>query len=460
MADEWRRKKYYNKRVLVEVARVLDSQLSDSLVCLTGAHFEMLRNLTQYLHRRSTFVSEYAEGYYVAPSNAEWDGLQQIVAELEEILMGCTDITELLEAIKECVCATADAIISVPWTGPTLPPVIDDYLDDGALVPGDTHQGDTAIDAERCAIAQLVFWQSWELMTETINPLVENTIDILMPAAMVALAAMIGTPILGIPAGILLALLWNLSEVWVDGRLEFVANQLWANMDELICAVYFGLAIDYEAAKAEAVLVIQGIEGLSPIDKQILYALYSPWAAALCQKAHDNATSWALAHVTPGTCDDCLVIEGDDWYAVRIPIASGLVEMNHPTDGGYWVGGCWEYSLAGGEIAQGVIWRLQNYTGNCILKRMSCHGDCIYGTGCWPDTSDSLTEDEQFFSVNGDEIDEEQCKARLAPYSTTQDFTIIRSGPADYSAAWHMGYSCDGYCEAVIEWVVFRGSAP
>lgn len=460
MADEWRRKTYYNKRVLIDVSRVLDPQFDDSLICVTGAHFELLRNAVQYLRRRSTFVSEYHDGYYVAPSNAEWDELSAIVANLEEVLMGCTDITALLEAIRDCVCATADAIAGVPLTSPALTPIIEDYLDDGALIPSDTYAGDTVIDAKRCALAQLAFWQAWDLLTETIQPLGENTIDILLPAAMVALATMVGTPILGIPTGIFLALFWNIMEVWVDGEIAALQNAVWASMDELVCAVYFGLAVDYRTAEAEAVLVIAEIPGLSPIDKIILHALFAPWALALVAKAYDNNTDWALAHVEAGACDDCLVIEGDDWYAVRIPLVSGLVELDHPTDGGYWVGGCWEYVLAEGQTAQGVIWRMQSCTGNCILKRMASHGPCILGTGCWPDTSDSLTANERFFSVNGDEINEEQCKARLAPYSTTQEFTIIRSGPGDYSAAWHFGYACDGYCEAVIEWVVFRGTAP
>lgn len=460
MADEWRRKKYYDKRVLIETARVLDAQFEDSLICMTGAQFEMMRNLTQYLRRRSTFASEYQEGHYLAPTSAEWDELQAIVADLEEVLMGCTDITALLEAIRVCVCATANAIGSVPLASPALTPIIDRYLQDGTLINADTYGDDTAIDAKRCAIAQLTFWQMWDMLTEVIQPLGENTIDILLPAAMVALATMIGTPVLGIPTGIVLALFWNIMEVWVDGEIVALQNAVWASMDELICAVYFGLAIDYRAAESEAVLVIAEIPGISPIDRIILHALFAPWAISLAAKAHDNATDWALAHVDPGACDECLVLEGDDWYAVRITLLDGLVEFPHPTDSGYWVGGCWQYGLDAGDTAQGVIWRIQSFEGECFLKRMSSHAPCIPANSVWPDTSDVLTANEQFFSVNGDEIDEVQCKARLAPNSTTQEPTIIRSGPGSYDAAWHFGYNGDGYCEAVVEWVVFRGSAP
>ncbi|GAG68916.1 unnamed protein product, partial [marine sediment metagenome] len=93
MTDVWRRKTYYRPRVLIDTARVLDPQTPDSLLCITGAQLEMLRNLTQYLHRRSSFADERHDGYYIAPDNDEWDEIEAITAELEETLMGCEDIT-------------------------------------------------------------------------------------------------------------------------------------------------------------------------------------------------------------------------------------------------------------------------------------------------------------------------------------------------------------------------------
>jgi len=73
MPESWRIKKYYDKRVLIDTVRVLDPQFPSTLICLDGAELEMLRNLTQYLHWRSTFAQGYETGYYLAPDNDDWD---------------------------------------------------------------------------------------------------------------------------------------------------------------------------------------------------------------------------------------------------------------------------------------------------------------------------------------------------------------------------------------------------
>jgi len=48
----------------------------------------MLRNMTQYLNRASTYVEEYATMWYLTPDAEQFDGIQAIVADLEEKLMG------------------------------------------------------------------------------------------------------------------------------------------------------------------------------------------------------------------------------------------------------------------------------------------------------------------------------------------------------------------------------------
>jgi hypothetical protein len=80
---------------------------------------------------------------------------------------------------------------------------------------------------------------------------------------------------------------------------------MWANKHELICAVWNGLAIDYQAAEQNAKEVIANIDGLSALDKVALMLMYSPWAIGLAEKAWTNSTAWALANVNPGGCDTC-----------------------------------------------------------------------------------------------------------------------------------------------------------
>lgn len=88
MAESERRRKYRYNRVLIETERILDPQFDDAVVYLTGAQVEMLRNVTQYLNRLDTYVTEYAEGYYLAPTAETYDSILEIVADLEETLMG------------------------------------------------------------------------------------------------------------------------------------------------------------------------------------------------------------------------------------------------------------------------------------------------------------------------------------------------------------------------------------
>jgi len=312
MAEAWRRKTYYKTRVLVETERVLNPQHQDALLCISGAQLEMLRNLTQYLRRRSTFVSEYHEGYYFAPDEPDWDALQAIVADLEETLMGCEELMTVFQdmlAAMQCVC---NKQTSVPGLSPGTSPIVDEFLDDGSMVPGDTHAGDTVADGDRCEIAQLVFWQSWGWLTEWIQPLQTNTAEILIPAAIGAIAVMVGAPILAVPAALLLVFVWRLLEVWVDGSLQDVQNELWAHKDELICAVWTGLATDARTAETAAQEVITNIQGFSAIDIIVFRAMYAPWTFALAARAHANASDWALANVTPGACDDC-----EWWYQVE-----------------------------------------------------------------------------------------------------------------------------------------------
>lgn len=88
MSESERRRKYRYNRVLIETARVLDPQFDDAVVFLTGAQIEMLRNVTQYLNRLDTYVSEQFPGYYLTPTAEEYDDVLAIVADLEEELMG------------------------------------------------------------------------------------------------------------------------------------------------------------------------------------------------------------------------------------------------------------------------------------------------------------------------------------------------------------------------------------
>jgi hypothetical protein len=364
MSETWRVKTYYRPRVLIDTARVIDSDLGDELVCLTGPQLEMLRNLVSYLHRRSTFVSEYRENSYLAPTNAEWDAIQTEVAELEYTLMGCPEIVTQLQAIAAAVQCLCNKQSVVPTMSPIVTPMVEDYIEDGGLQYENPYPSETVIDDDRCAVAQLAWQQSWEMLTEYIQPTQDKTVDILLPAVMVVLAIWIGTPALGIPVGILLALLWNVIEVWVEGQLMNVANALFAAREDLVCAVYEGLAFDFRTAEENAAEVIDALPGFSPIDKLVMRSFYAPWAFKLCAVGWENQTDWAVINVTPGYCLVCPDNPGIVSFDVTWPPCEGPMFQ----DSGFCApnGRLCAFELAG-------LGRLQH---EFILGNPTIHGAC------------------------------------------------------------------------------------
>lgn len=325
MSEKWRHKTYYKPRVLISTERVLDPQFEDGLICLTGAELEMLRNLTQYLHRRSTFAEDENQARYLTPDADDWDVIQALVANLEEKLMGCDELMALFEAMLvqlQCICDKAEL---PPPDGGSVQPIVDDGLDDGTLIDNDPYGPNTEIVARRCAVAQLTYWQAYELLTETIQPLQENSMDIVVPAVLLLITGWIGAGPLAIPAGALLVLVGLLLDIWVDGSLADVQNAVLAHREELICALYNGLAYDYTAAKSRAADVINDIEELSPLDLVVIRALFAPWAIKLASLAYTAGTDWALANVVAGACDDCT------WVYEHIYI--------FPPSPGTWTGG-------------------------------------------------------------------------------------------------------------------------
>lgn len=88
MSETERRRSYQYNNVLIDSARILDPQFSDAVVFLSGAQIEMLRNVSQYLNRRASYVTDTEPGYYMMPTDEDYDDILEIVADLEETLMG------------------------------------------------------------------------------------------------------------------------------------------------------------------------------------------------------------------------------------------------------------------------------------------------------------------------------------------------------------------------------------
>ena len=75
-------------RILVDAKAFLNTEFDDAVLFFTGGQIELMRNLVDYANRRTTFVSDYYIGYYLSPTDADWNLIQASVADLEGTLMG------------------------------------------------------------------------------------------------------------------------------------------------------------------------------------------------------------------------------------------------------------------------------------------------------------------------------------------------------------------------------------
>jgi len=302
MSEEWRRKAFYHTRVLIPVDEVLESAFGDCLVCLTGGQLNLVRNLLQYADRRSTFVSEYHERFYLAPTTEEWDALQAVVADLERNLMNCEEWSLMLEQVL----LQGSSLYGSPATGAVIQP----YVEDGTLGPEDPYWDDLETeDPRRCAIAQLTWHVAKDLLEEEVQPAQREVLDAILPIAIAAVGAMMGITVVTLPIAAVYLIVKALVTIWAEGELQNVLDELDSAKHDLVCAMYSGLETSYAAASVNAGVVLDAIEDLSAIDKIELKAAFAPWAMAVAAKGWDNASDWATSNVI---ANYCLLCEGPD----------------------------------------------------------------------------------------------------------------------------------------------------
>jgi len=266
----------------------------------------MLRSLCEYLERRSTWVIEYQENGYLVPDDETWDDIQALVAETEEMLMGCDEFTSLMAdllAAMQCVCSNT----GLEYGSPLTPIIYQEYFDQDTLTGDDLYPGYTSeVDAERCAIAVLTYEMCYEILTEIVQPAQNATQDFLLPAVLALIIVAAGSPALLLPGGAVYLMVNALIDAWVEGQLANVVNELVSNKQELVCAVYEALdGGDFRAAEAAAWEVIDDMTGISVIDKLVFKACFAPWCFRATQVAYGASTDWAVARLDPGLCETC-----------------------------------------------------------------------------------------------------------------------------------------------------------
>jgi len=359
MANEWRVKKYYNPRITVETSRILDTTFPDILVCLTGSQVELLRNMCGYLSRRSTFVSEAHEQYYLAPSNDEWDSLQEIVAELEYKLMACDmDLlidaintqTSVIDVLRQCVCETMTYQQKIASGLPDVGGYVEN-LDVTYLSTSETEGVFTpaATDTIRCEQAQSIWYYTYQMYTETLLPFADTTSDnltalIVGSVGFGALAGFVGIPVAVLSAIVLAIIAWGIA-----GAIANFRNWMLGTKDEIICLLYNSLPDTSAAAQVVGAYIDAAVE-LSYLDKMVLKTvLASSWHYGWILLDQETNSTWD-DYFVPGQCTLC-----------DAPIP-GCWEFG-PCDLPTWIGGNVECAYDGVLLTGGsTYWNVQSVT--------------------------------------------------------------------------------------------------
>lgn len=380
--SEGRHRTYYDPRVLLYVPDVLETTFPDSVVCLTGQQAAMLRSLCEYLHRPTTWVAEYQTDGYLVPDDDTWDEILGIVAECEEMLMGCTEFTALMEqllaAIETC-CEATDGTHGSPITGE----LYRQYYEDDTLTNYDQSPPlTTEVDAEACAIAVCTYQFMYEFVTEWIQPAERGAQDLFLAMLLGELVLIFGAPAIFIPGTLIYELVNGLVDAWVDASLENVVNEMLAYKDELVCACYTALADGATFGEAsDAVDLVIAEMDLAPGDRYMIGLFWESWAYWVFQRMYQAENPWVTARLDPDLCASCGEY-GLFW-------SFNWVCPPCPPEGYIWGGACCNGRIGTnidlGGIRLGPYWYV-NTAGTVDVVFDSYHTSCKplnWGVGEW-----------------------------------------------------------------------------
>jgi len=384
MSESWRIKKYYEPRVLIDTERILDTEFDAVLVCLTGAQVEMVRNLTQYLHRRSTFAQGYETAYYLAPNNDDWDAIEAIVADLENKLMSeCIDDlvtaveaqTAVLDAMMQCVCEMANFQGQAAGALPDLSGYVDATLVNYDA-PGESEGSPTApaTDTEKCELAQAMYYYIYDAFTEDILPFANASADTITAAIVATSTFSLLGGFLGLPVVVLAYIVSGVIAWAIDGAISSIINWLLAIKDEYVCALYNAYP-DYGLASQSASSLIDSDGTLSYLEKAMLKSLMaSSWHMTWVSDDQQTNGTWD-SYFVPGQCDLCFLDEecailnctAENWGDIP-PGILGCDESKPFANNAFpirWLGTAPTQPASGFKLQ--VNWRAFGDSGNAIL---------------------------------------------------------------------------------------------
>jgi len=453
MTEAERKRTYYRPRILISVDDVLESTFTDSLVCLTGAELNILRNLVQYAEREANWVSEYHTHYYLTPTDEEWQTLQALVAELEQKLMGCDDIEQLLQDIltaAQCACNNGTAGLTY------VPPRADDYEPDyftyDDTIPSEAM---SAEETEACAVAQLWYQWGYEIITEKVLPATRWGWDYIVPAVAGFVALALGGPGAALGVYSLAELIQNLLDIGYTASETNFINWLESNKQDIVCSLYFGIldggttASIWSTTKAD---VVTPAEGISDGDKLIISLFMGSWAGVNAQAAYDAATDWATDNVTAGYCDECErpPQEGTDWIAYPVDYQS--VEFCTSLGNEY-------INFVIDKIEElscrGVIWvNLQAIPGQILTTWAGSSPRLWSGSGHFSILEPAVGSVQA--SLWDGFIDADECKAAIAPTAAEHFSGFASDGAGSSSINLPFRNNGDDPAKVQVTWVVYE----
>lgn len=500
MSEAWRKKRYYDPRVLVPVSLLTSTEIPDTLVCLSGAQVGLVRTLLQYATRRITWVSEYQEDHYLAPTTEEWDTIQAFTADLEGRLMSdcVTPLVEALDRIDatlaaqgatlsaiegeiaavasnvgdllaplQCICAkdpniTVTNIIDNDW--PNLPNT-EDVFEWGNQTPNLTIP--SLVDEEACALAQCWYQAGYELLTEQFLPAWRFGFDDLLPAVAAAIAGFTGGIALPVVIGVyaLAELIQELLEIAYESAEENLINWILAHKEDIVCPLYIGLRDGGSGAglwQTVADEVVEPAVDLSAGDKVLVNFWIGIIGHVAARAAQTADSPWYQSVPVAGFCDTCPEEPeiGSDWVAVPVGETEGDISIDHPA-GGYWAGSCFLTQVPAGFTVVGLLVEVVARSAGCEFKwmngtTMGC-GGAVSFTG---NTSDQMPSVGWYYQHDDFTHNNNEVVATLAPGATQYGHGIARTGDISMSQGFQMGWNCTGSATAYIRYIVYAGTTP
>lgn len=278
----------------------IDAECAMGIFYLPLDAIPVIAGLCEVLQWRSRYTgdTEHDKGqelyWYLMQEYARYERVCDMLAEMEK-----------MTSALECICATSRLGNNRGYGSNDQTQLIldnaSDYVDYGHVVIPEVSIG---VDADRCAIAQLVNQAAKEMFTEWIIPAETAALNVLLPAFFGLVAVWLGSFTLGLAVGTVTALAWAALDAWADGSIENVYNAILSYQDELLCASYNGLLFGIQEAVNRVDAVIDTM-GLGAGDTLLLKLCYGGWTYLVCQSAYEEESEWALGNVNDGACVSC-----------------------------------------------------------------------------------------------------------------------------------------------------------